>query len=236
MSRNIKKPIVVKVGYYNKNDFIITDPINRGGVYAYRLVGRGKYDNYSVNLELNIPGKFNILNSSLAAVVSILIGINADVIRKSLAGYTGTLRRLERIGFFKGNPVFSDYGHHPTEIKATVEAVKEYMPDRKVVLIFQPHQYSRTLFFFDEFVSSLSLAPVVVLTEIYRQRDSDEIIGKVSSRKLYEAMRKRGANVYYLNDMSGLWDFLDKKIDDDGHVILFMGAGNIDEYARKYFK
>ncbi len=236
LSRNVEQPNVVRVGYNSKNDFIIEEPVSRGGVYSYRLVGRKKYSSYTLGLELNIPGKFNILNSSLAAVLSILIGIEADVIKKSLANYTGTMRRIERIGDFKRNPVFSDYGHHPTEIRATIEAIKEYLPDRKVVLIFQPHQYSRTLFFFDEFVNSLSLAPVVVLTEIYRQRDPDDIIGKVNSRKLYEAMRKRGVDVYYLDDMSGLWNFLDDKINDDGYVLLFMGAGSIDEYARSYFK
>jgi len=235
-----KKINIIKVGYGQDNDFIINSEEEIGGRFTYNL----KTNNDSIYstilerdlwIEPEISGRFNIINSALASVLTSKFGVSPECIEESLKNFKGTERRMETIGSFKGNPVLSDYAHHPTEISATLEAVKRTYNGRKVLAIFQPHQYSRTALFFDRFVESLSMADYLILTRIYKQRDSKKYIEMVDSKDLFNEVQKiKKKDVYYIENLYNVWDFIKDFVKSDSIVILFMGAGDIDKYARSY--
>ena len=112
------------------------------------------YSNDDYNLNLKIPGEFNKLNASAAFRVGLLLGLNPQIIKESLQNYTGVGRRFEYIGDYKNAQVYSDFGHHPTEIKKTMEAARQKFPKQRIVLVYQPHMFSRTKALFDDFVNS----------------------------------------------------------------------------------
>lgn len=116
---------------------------------------------------LQIPGKHNVLNALSAFVVGMEAGLSAETCIKGLELYQGVDRRLQKKGELKGVLVYDDYGHHPTEIKAVIQALKEKFPERRLVLIFQPHRYSRTQFCWDQFRDCFEGADLLMMTEIY---------------------------------------------------------------------
>ena len=181
-----------------------------------------------IKFKLQVAGKFNVANASLAFQVGLALDLDPKVIRKSLANYQGVSRRFEYIGEFRGAKVFSDFGHHPTEIKVTIQAVREKFPKNIILLIYQPHMFSRTKALFGDFVKvfkNLS-ADKTFIMDIYPSREVDT--GLVSSKQLAETVGKSG--VKYTN-----WEDLKKELPGfvkKGDVLFFMGAGDIDKYAR----
>jgi UDP-N-acetylmuramate--alanine ligase len=191
------------------------------------------YSKHELNLPLLIPGKFNELNAQAAFQVGLLLGIDPIVIRKSLAQYSGIGRRFEHLGTYKGREVYSDFGHHPTEIKTTMQAAREKFPDAYIWLIFQPHMFSRTKSLFKEFVTVFKDLPVnqALIMDIYPSREVDN--GLVSSKELVEAIDS--GKVDYLENMEELKKILNDEI-RPGDIIFFMGAGDIDQMARELVK
>jgi UDP-N-acetylmuramate--alanine ligase len=191
------------------------------------------YCKHELNLPLLIPGKFNELNAQAAFQVGLLLGIDPVVIRKSLANYTGIGRRFEHLGSYKGREVYSDFGHHPTEIKTTMAAAREKFPDSYIWLIFQPHMFSRTKGLFSEFVEVFKNLPVnqALIMDIYPSREVDT--GLVSSQELVEAVDS--GKVDYLENIEELKKILNSEI-RPGDIIFFMGAGDIDQMARDLVK
>lgn len=187
------------------------------------------YSKHELNLALQIPGKFNQLNASAAFQVGLLLGLNPVEIRKSLANYTGAGRRFEFLGSYKNREVYSDFGHHPTEIKNTMQAVKEKFPDKYIWLIYQPHMFSRTKGLFKEFVEVFKNLPVnqALILDIYPSREVDT--GLVSSLELSDAVDK--SNVDFL-PAGKLKEVIDLET-HQGDILFFMGAGDIDQMARK---
>src|SRR3989344_5769430 len=108
------------------------------------------YSKNKLDLRLKIPGKFNELNASAAFQLGLILGIDTQVIKNSLSNFTGIGRRFEYLGKFKDADIYTDFGHHPTEIKVTMEAAREKFPNRKIWLIFQPHMFTRTKALFDQ--------------------------------------------------------------------------------------
>src|SRR3989344_1823290 len=153
-----------------------------------------------INFTLKVPGKFNVANASLAFQVGQALGIDCEIIRQSLANYTGVNRRFEYIGEFKGAKVYSDFGHHPTEIKVTLEAVREKFPKPRILLIYQPHMFSRTRALFDDFVKVFKQIPAdkTFIMDIYPSREVDR--GLVTSKQLVEAVNK--SSVSYIGKSS----------------------------------
>jgi UDP-N-acetylmuramate--alanine ligase len=125
--------------------------------------------------------------------------------------------------------VVSDYAHHPTEIKATIAAAKEKYPSKKILAVFQPHQYQRTFYLFEDFIKAFDRAHKVVICDIYdvAGREKNKISKKVSSEKLAKAIQRRGKKVSYLGSFKRVPDFLEKEILPAGSIILIMGAGDI---------
>ena len=180
-----------------------------------------------------MPGKHNILNALGVFEACKALGVEEEIIFKGLSKFSGTWRRFE---ILKENPyaLISDYAHHPTEIKATLEAAREKYPDRRIVLVFQPHQYQRTLFLFDEFVEAFFQADKIILAEIFSVagREKEEIKDKVSSQKLAQAIGQKGQDAIFIKDKEQVLEYLKKEIKDND-VVIVMGAGDIVKITEK---
>lgn len=189
-------------------------------------------------LTLQVPGAFNVMNALAAISAAMEIGVSFEVCAKTLAEFKGIWRRFERVGKFGGAEVISDYGHHPTAIRDTVEAAREFFPGRRIVLCFQPHQHSRTKELFNEFVQSLQTADVVVVPEIYKVVGRTEKEEKeISSRDIVDRVKEMDASkeIFYTADLDGAEMKL-REIARKDDVLIIQGAGDVDEVARTLVK
>ncbi len=173
-------------------------------------------------LDIYVPGRHLIFDALCAAGAAIAEGLPFDAIRQGLANYKSTQKRFEYKGDYHGAKVVDDYAHHPSEIKATMLAAQE-VPHKDLYVVFQPHTFSRTIAFFDDFVSTLSMADHVILTDIYSAREEDT--GAVSSGMLAEAIAKNGTDVHYFPTFDEIEKFLEKNISTKD-LLITMGAGN----------
>ena len=178
------------------------------------------------SFELNIPGEFNLYNATAAVAVALEYGIDVQAVKEALALYNGIPRRLEYIGQRALRPVFYDYAHHPTEIKASIDALK-LLTHLPLTVIFKPHTYSRTRSLWNELCSALSEADNLLLTDIYPARE--EAIEGVNSERLAEAI---GSRAKYCPE-DEILDRLD--LYTDGAIVL-MGAGDVEEIKRNLLK
>ncbi len=196
------------------------------------------YDNYLAKVpKLSVPGFHNRKNAALALAVGDVLGIPEDIAKKSLAQFSGTWRRLEQRGVTdRGTIVYDDYAHHPTEIKASIEALREIYPkgDKTLTIVFQPHLYSRTKALFNDFVKSFKGADQVLLLPIYFAReDKDE---SVSSDKLAEAMAKNGDKVRAFPDFKSVEKAVSALNLGPNDVFVTMGAGEAYRVADNCLK
>jgi UDP-N-acetylmuramate--alanine ligase len=183
--------------------------------------------------ELNLAGRHNVLNAMAAISVAIELGIGIDAIRKALAVFAGIDRRLQVLASIEtdaGPVVFvDDYGHHPTEIAATIAAAKAAWADRRLVVVFQPHRFTRTIDLFDEFAAVLSGCEVLLLLPVYSA--GEEPVSGADSKSLARAIRARGAvEPVFVEELDSLPDVL-AKILKSGDVVLTLGAGSIGSAA-----
>lgn len=183
------------------------------------------YKNDSLGrFQLRCPGLHNVLNATAAVAVGTELAAPLEAIRKGLADFRGTERRFEFKGEYKGITVLDDYGHHPTEIRATLSALRHCEFTRAIV-VFQPHRYSRTKFLFNEFLHAFDEADEVVLTEIYAA--SEEPLKGISGRALADALKKGSkAKIHFVPRVEDIADYLAPQL-RAGDVVLTMGAGNI---------
>ncbi len=176
------------------------------------------------SVKLNVPGLFNVLNALAAAAVAREMEMAFPAIRKGLAAFTGVQRRLEVRGKAKAVTVVDDYGHHPTEIRATLAAAKQAWPGR-IICVFQPHRYTRTKALFEEFLTAFGDADCLVVTDIYPA--SEEPIPGVTAQALCEAIRRAGhPDCRHLSDSEAIVDHL-AEIARPADVVLTQGAGSI---------
>lgn len=178
-----------------------------------------------LELPLKLPGLHNRMNAAAALAAAAKLNIEEDVAKKALSNFSGTWRRFEYKGEVGGAPVYDDYGHHPTEITATISGARELYPDKKLTLVYQPHMYSRTHELFDDFTKALSLADEIILTPIYAAREVNE--SGVSSEKLAESI---GAKAKAVVNLEGAVEEVKNTVDSNS-VVLIMGAGDISEVA-----
>jgi UDP-N-acetylmuramate--alanine ligase len=219
----------------DKNSARIAKEIKKTGVNVceYSLASP---DAKKVRGLMKIPGEHNVANALAALAVGRLFKIPDSKIFASLAKYKGSWRRFdESTGTVNGKKVtlVSDYGHHPTQIKLTMEAARAKWPKKKFICVFQPHQAYRTYLLFDEFVKALKNSPadLVILADIYQvaSRERPSITKRVSSKKLAKAVGKK--NVEYVAT-GQIMERLDKEV-SGGEVVLVMGAGNIYDLSKK---
>ena len=180
-------------------------------------------DNSLERVSLNVPGDHNVSNALAAIALCVQMGISYDCIKAGLKKFGGAHRRFELKGQYKGATVIDDYAHHPTEIDASLAAAANY-PHNRVVVCFQPHTYTRTLSFLDDFAASLSKADVVLLADIYAAREPD--IYGVSSKDIADRIEKKGTEVHYLGSFDACEKFLEKNILNND-LLITMGAGDV---------
>ena len=195
------------------------------GVHA-SLIDYGKY--FDPTLTLAVPGMHNQMDAAAAKAAAAFVGIAPDVAKAALEKFAGTWRRFEYKGEVRGAKVYDDYGHHPTEIRATIRGVRELYPDRRFVLVFQSHTYSRTHTLFDDFVDALALADRTIHLPIYAARETNE--SGVSHIKLAEALRKKGKVAEAYETFEEAVEEV-RKISTDKDIVLVMGAGDVTQVA-----
>ena len=174
-------------------------------------------------ITLQIPGEHNISNALAAIAVTTQMGIDTDNIIKGLESFSGADRRFQIKGEYKGATIVDDYAHHPTEIAATLEAAKNY-PHNRIICIFQPHTYTRTKAFLEDFAKALSLADIVVLADIYAAREQD--IYGVSSKNILDLLQKDNVESYYFPTFSEIEEFISKNCMNHD-LLITMGAGDV---------
>jgi UDP-N-acetylmuramate--alanine ligase len=183
----------------------------------------------TLKIHPKVPGKFNIGNASLAAIVSQQLNIENKKIEQSIKGFNGTWRRLEfkhkKIGKCK---FIDDYGHHPTEIQTTLTAIRETYPKAKILCVFQPHQYSRTRLFLKDFGKSFSAVNAVIIPNIYKVRDSESELDKMSTDLLVKEIQKHHENAKNGNGLRTTANYI-KKNHSKFDLVVTMGAGDIDK-------
>lgn len=199
---------------------------------TYGVEVKADYSTSEYNLTLQLPGKFNVANALAATVAAMELGVPFDICQNTLKNFSGVWRRFERVGEFNGARIISDYAHHPTAIAGTLEAVKEFFPDHRLILCFQPHQHSRTKELFDDFVTALSKAPNLIIPEIYgvsgrTEPEAEARQSRISSLDLVNKIN--GAE--YAPDLPTAEQMLRDMIEPDD-IVLIMGAGDVDLIAR----
>ncbi|SEM41063.1 UDP-N-acetylmuramate--L-alanine ligase [Ligilactobacillus sp. WC1T17] len=180
-------------------------------------------DEFLGNFTIPLFGKHNVLNSLAVIAVSHMEKIEAKAVASELMTFKGVKRRFSEKKI-ADMVIIDDYAHHPSEIAATIDAARQQYPAKKIIAVFQPHTFSRTVALMDDFAKSLDLADKVYLTEIFSSiREHD---GKISAADLGKKITKGGA-VLQLDNMSPLLDYHDD-------VVIFMGAGDIPKYEQAY--
>jgi UDP-N-acetylmuramate--alanine ligase len=175
-------------------------------------------------VQLAVPGRHNVLNSLAAIGSGLALGADFAAMARGLATFTGAERRFQRLGEARGVTVVDDYAHHPTEIAATLAAARATFDGRRLVAAFQPHLYSRTRDFAQEFGQSLAAADAVYLTEIYPAREQP--IEGVTATLVADAIAAAGGTLAWRGERGGLADALASGV-RDGDVVLTIGAGDV---------
>jgi UDP-N-acetylmuramate--alanine ligase len=224
---NVKRPIIT-YGTSSQADLIISDIKLEGLGSEFRLTYKG--DDLGIFQLFHPPGIHNVRNAAAAAAVALYLNVPAELIREGLGRFAGVGRRFDIKGAVNDITVIDDYGHHPVEIRATLEAAKICKFDRLLVL-FQPHRYSRTQHLWNEFCSAFNLADVLVLTDIYPA--SEAPIEGITSEALSDAIRKSGHKqvFYYPSMQAGIERLLAEA--RPGDAILTIGAGNISRASNE---
>lgn len=204
---------------------------------SYDEQGNGSYDlvengQITDHINLHVNGIHNIMNSLSVIAVARRLGIDSEDIKKGLLSFTGTKRRFEYKGERNGFTIIDDYAHHPTEIAATLNAAKKY-PHNEVWTVFQPHTYTRTMAFLDEFAEALSISDHVIVTDIYAAREKD--LGQVHAKDIVERMKKYDVDVTYISSFDDIEKFILKNLKNND-LLITMGAGNVVDIGENLLK
>jgi len=186
------------------------------------------------SVRLRLPGRHNVWNALAAIAAGRELLIPFETIARALAAFTGVVRRFEVKGERSGVLVVDDYAHHPTEIRATLSAARQVYPNRRLVALFQPHLFSRTRDFTDEFGRALSAADVNIVMDVYPSRE--EPIPGVTGEVVAEAARRTGhASVIYAPEKKGVVDTLERTL-TRGDLLVTLGAGDVVKFGEEYLK
>jgi len=195
---------------------------------AYDEKGLASFDFYKkgvfqTRIQLSVTGEHNVSNALSVIALGEILALDLSQIQTGLVNFDGTKRRFEYKGSYQGVHVIDDYAHHPTEIKATLQAAKHYQ-SQALWLVFQPHTFTRTKAFFKDFVEALSPVDHLILTDIYAAREKNTL--GISSEDLYKEILKTGCDAYYIADFENVRDFLQKNC-ASGDLLITMGAGDV---------
>ncbi|MCK5475110.1 MAG: UDP-N-acetylmuramate--L-alanine ligase [Candidatus Pacebacteria bacterium] len=192
---------------------------------------------------LKVPGLFNIYNALGVITLGLILEIPIETIKKSLMNYSGIWRRFEIKGKYKNALVISDYAHHPTAVKATIEATRKFYPNKRILAVFQPHQHNRTKKLYKDFLNSFNDADIVILSEIFDVKGREESDDQnVSSLNLVDDIRKNWEiekldinSIFYSRNLEETRKMIDKYIEPND-ILLIMGAGDIYKVADDLIK
>ncbi|MBU5377841.1 MAG: UDP-N-acetylmuramate--L-alanine ligase [Pantoea sp.] len=228
---------ITTYGFSDDADVRIEHYEQRGAQGHFTLV---RHDKPLLQVTLNAPGRHNALNAAAAVAVASEEGIDDNAILAALESFQGTGRRFDLLGEFptepvNGNPgtamLVDDYGHHPTEVDATIKAARAGWPDKKLVMVFQPHRYTRTRDLFDDFANVLSQVDVLLMLDVYSAGETP--IPGADSRALCRSIRGRGkVDPVLVPDHDALPEMLAPLLSGKD-LILVQGAGNVGKVARK---
>ena len=184
------------------------------------------------DFHLAMPGAHNVQNALAAIVIADKLGIPVAAMQRSLAHFEGIARRFQTLGMLdvEGGKLemVDDYAHHPREVSATLDAAKDCWPEQRIVVVFQPHRYSRTRDLFDDFALLLSTVDCLIVTEVYPA--GEKPIPSADGRALCNAIRKRGNDPIFVESLTELESFLPEFV-KAGDVVLTLGAGDIGRFA-----
>jgi UDP-N-acetylmuramate--alanine ligase len=211
--------------------------------YAKNIVlndGLYSFDVYHNNnllgpTRISLPGKHNVMNALAVVAMAANAGIDGGQILELLPGFTGMDRRIMLKGRIGQITVLDDYAHHPTEIRASLQAMREKYKPKRIWCVFQPHQYSRTRFLLDDFAESFKLADVTIVPEIYFVRDSQKEKKEINAQILVSQMRDNGTDAIFIDGFTAICDYLKKNV-SDGDLVVTMGAGDIWKVADEYIQ
>ncbi|ABD80111.1 UDP-N-acetylmuramate--L-alanine ligase [Saccharophagus degradans] len=228
---------VVTYGFNEDSDYRAFDVRQDGSKLRFKVARPEGLA--TLELFLNMPGKHNVLNATAAVAVASEEKVDDDAIQNGLANFMGVGRRFEIYGEFEvgAGPtamLVDDYGHHPREVAATIAAVRDGWPDRRLVMVYQPHRYSRTRDLYEDFVEVLSTVDQLVLLEVYSAGE-DPIPG-ADSRHLSRTIRTRGVvDPIFVEGVEGVPAVI-KDIVQPGDIIITQGAGNVGTLAKELAK
>ncbi len=219
-------------GFSEEADIRAINVVAKGLTMSFQvLVGRAQ----SFDVILNIPGHHNVLNALAAIAIALKLEVSVEAIQKGLLEFGGVGRRFEvyhdRMIGNKKVTLVDDYGHHPTELTATIETAKAAFPGQRLVLVFQPHRYTRTRDLFDQFVQALLMPDLVILTEVYSAGEAH--LPSFDSKALLQAMRVRGGQGFFAENFEQL-NLITEDVLQTGDVLLVMGAGDIGQLAKQW--
>jgi UDP-N-acetylmuramate--alanine ligase len=186
--------------------------------------GKANAETPRIRVDLQVPGEHNVRNALAAIALADWLRLPLDQAAKALGEYSGTGRRFEVVGEAGGVTVISDYGHHPTEIRATLAAARGRYSHQEIWAVWQPHTYSRTLALFDKFADAFWDADHVLVTEVYLAREP--VMAEFSSRQVVAAMRHK--DVHFVAELSDVTSYLLANL-HKGDVVVVLSAGDADQ-------
>jgi len=223
---------IITYGFNDDADVRAVNYQQQGNFSSFTVLRANKAD---LDLRLNLPGKHNVLNALAAIAVAEDEGVNEQAIIDALDKFAGIGRRFEHLAKLTTSTaqavLIDDYGHHPSEVKATIAAMRNGWPDKRLVMIFQPHRYSRTRDLYEDFVEVLSEVDCLLLLDVYSAGET--LITGADAKSLARSIRQRGqVEPIYVSDVTQLPTLLAAQLQDNDMVIT-QGAGNIGTLARK---
>ena len=223
---------VVTYGFSEMADYRAVDISQQGTTVRFRVLRPGRLPPLSIFL--NLPGKHNVLNATAAIAVACEEGVEDEAIQSGLAEFLGVGRRFQvygEISIGSGEPIMlvDDYGHHPREVAATIAAVRDGWPERRLVMIYQPHRYSRTRDLFEDFVEVLSTVDQLVLLEVYSAGENP--VPGADSRTLSRSIRNRGmVDPIFVESVDAVTAMIGDVL-RPGDIVITQGAGNVGALA-----
>jgi len=212
--------------FYAKN-IVLND-----GLYSFDVYHNGELLGPT---RISLPGKHNVMNALAVVAMAVNAGLEPGRILELLPGFTGMDRRIMLKGRVGQITVLDDYAHHPTEIRASLQAMREKYKPKRIWCVFQPHQYSRTRFLLDDFAESFKLADVTIVPEIYFVRDSQKEKKEINAQILVSQMRDNGTDAIFIDSFAAICDYLKKNV-SEGDLVVTMGAGDIWKVADEYIQ
>jgi UDP-N-acetylmuramate--alanine ligase len=199
-------------------------------------VSKIDFDGKERLLALDLPGKHNVYNALAALEVGISQGVDLDKAIAGLSSFSGCRLRLEKVGEIKDTPLILDYGHHPDQIEAVLSSLKDAYPDKKIAVVFEPHQYERTWQLFERFGTCWPGIEKLYLLPIYKVkgRESKQALAEVSSEKIQKKIVTEGINVELFKNNNRMWEKLNREIDKFDLVVVF-AAGPLSNFVRCQF-